>query len=118
MPHNTVNLTYHAGDNRPIDIQILDGAGQPVSFLAAPSAARFAVFPDLAGAVPIVDKTLGAGIGVEGDPALGTLRITMAKADTIDLAGVYGIEGEVIEAGGNDTTTLTGTIDFEPSRLR
>lgn len=58
--------------------------------------------------VPVVTKSSGSGIVVEGDPTLGICLVDLDPADSADLKGRFIQELEYTSAAGKVSTLSTG----------
>ena len=112
MPHRVQNFDYHAGDNTPLRITVLQSDGAtPVDFGATPaSEITFALAASRQAAAPLFSKTLGAAEIAVITPSAGLIEVTLVKADTVALDGFYFYEVEVQFSAGEDETVLTGEV--------
>lgn len=121
MTVSVEDFSIHAGDDLTITVTVTaDGTagGTPVS-LAGATAITWAAAPwsQLGEATErAVTKTLGAGIAVT-DAAGGEFTVTLAAADTADLAGRYTHQARVTDAAGKRSTVLSGILEVEGSIL-
>ncbi len=97
---------------------LVDQAGAPINLTGA--ALTWAAYP--AGTaktgvpVPFLTKTIGSGITVISAPA-GTIELAFAPAETVDRAGSYPWELELVEATGDTWLAGSGTMRVAPARF-
>ena len=65
--------------------------------------------------VAFLTKTVGSGITVISAPA-GTIELAFTPVQTVDKAGSYPWELELVEAGGDTWLAGSGTMRISPAR--
>jgi hypothetical protein len=105
MPATALEIV--SGDDMVIEVTVTDrNTGAGVDLTGA--SARFAIA--MRGSLKTVcTKATGSGINVT-DPEDGILEVELVAADTESLAGTYDYELQVVDASGNRSTPLYGTI--------
>ena len=117
MAHKVVNFKYHAGDDKPIDVQLLEADGvTPIPGLTGATEIRFAVANFLTDAAALFTRTKTGGHITIVDEPTAMIRISMIKTDTVGLGGTYEHELELVLAG-LDETLWTGQVEIEPTVL-
>jgi len=107
-----------AGDDLAIPVTVTEDGlaeGAPISLVGLTGIA-FAVADFGPTKTRRVTKTLGAGVEVT-DAAAGKFLVTLTAADTTGLSGPYRYQARLIDAGGNRSTVLTGTLKIRPAIL-
>lgn len=102
-----INFEMVAGDDKVLRIPILDTNGDPYSLVAALNVRWWNA--KKVSSAPIIQKSLGSGIAIEGMPVDGVVLVTLNSADTAALHGDYYYELEVIDSAGKVGTVLRGT---------
>jgi hypothetical protein len=96
---------------------IKDETGTPINLTGA--ALTFAAYaqgaPVTGTPVPFLTKTVGSGIVVVSAPD-GPCRVDFGPADTVDAAGTYDWELELVEASGDVWLAGTGKLIVQPAR--
>lgn len=106
MTKQNQDFVMWAGDNKLIDVTVVDGDGVAVDITGA--TIKW-VLAKTAGDSALVTKTTGDGITIT-DAAAGKFRVTLVPADTESLAGVYYHEAEVTDASSQVSTVLIGKV--------
>lgn len=97
-----------SGDSATLSIGIVNAAGVAVDVSTA-TAIVYEIATSPAAATPLVSKALTTGVTV----ATSTVTVTLAPADTKDLAGVYYHELEITDASGNVFTAFSGYVTID-----
>lgn len=95
-------LELKAGDHRVLRLTLVDELGSAFDLTGVTDVKLHAARRIDKSAV--LQKTLGAGIEVVGDPTSGVVDVTLDPADTASLGGDYVWEFEVTDASGNPST--------------
>jgi hypothetical protein len=105
--------TMVQGDTVSLDFAIVDDAGAVVDLTSATIRWQMArsVYAE-----PDLEKSIGDGITVTDDEG-GLFTVLLDDVDTIDLAGTFYYEVEIIDGGGNVSTPKTGTISILPGLI-
>lgn len=101
------------GDTVALDFSIVDAAGDAVDLTGA--TVRWQMSRSVQ-ATAILSKSVGSGITVT-NAAGGLFTVDLAPADTVDLAGTFYYEAEIIDASDNVSTVRTGQIKILPGLI-
>lgn len=102
---STQNYSMMSGDSKTLTVNVVDGDGVAVDVSTA-AAIVYEIAASPAAATSYVSKALTTGVTV----ATSTVTVTLAPADTKDLAGVYYHELEITDASGHVFTAFSGYV--------
>lgn len=102
------NIEMFSGNTKLLRVTVLDQDSVVVDLTGA--SATYVV-TTRRGNVPLISKTVGAGITIT-DAVNGVLEVTLAPADTEPLQGAHSHELKVTDAAGRQTTVLFGSLSI------
>ena len=106
----TTDFEIYAGDDKLIEVAVLDKVGDPVSISGA--TIRWRASRSFGKAVAI-SKSTSSGISIT-DAANGEFQVTLTPSDTASLKGPYFHEAEVEFGDGKKSTVLQGRMIVNP----
>lgn len=104
MASNRQNFEMFAGDAKDITIAVTKEDGTAADLTGMTFQFRLARHP---AAAPLVTK---AGIAPGSPPTAGNVTVSLVKADTQSLDGLYYHETKMTDGGGKETTVSDGTV--------
>ena len=107
----TSDFEMYAGDDKVIEVAVLDKTGVAVSIAGA--TIRWKAVRSFGKTVAISKATGGSGISIT-DAANGEFQITLTPANTASLKGSYFHEAEVEFGDGKKSTVLQGRMVVNP----
>jgi len=118
MTEQSQDFEMWAGEYKELTIAILKPDGTPED-LTGPVTVVWVVKkrPDV-NLPALVSKSSGRGAEVLTPPTAGLVKITLASADTLALAGTYYHETEGTDTGGRPFTPTVGYLVVQPSAIR
>lgn len=116
MATRNINFSLVAGDDKTLNVDVTDDAGDPVAITSA--TINWKVAKNVKGPVVITKATGGSGIAITSGSG-GLFTITLTDGDTEDLPpGDYYHECQITFSGGAIATVLRGTMTIEPALIR
>lgn len=108
----TQNFQMYAGDDKTLQVTVVDEDGDPVNLTAA--SIKWQATRSL-GKTSAISKTATAGGGITiTDASNGEFEVTLTAANTDGLSGTYQHEAEVTFVDGTKSTVLSGTMNIIP----
>lgn len=111
------NIKFPEGTTWRHEFDIKDSSGAAIDLTGA--ALTWAAYPLSASKVgvpvPFLSKTILNGIVVL-DAVAGQIRVDFTPAETVDTAGTYNWELQLVEANGDTWLAGSGTLVIQPAR--
>ena len=111
----TVDFEMHAGDDKTLEVTVLDQNGVAVDISS--STIRWRASRSKTKTADIIKKTGGAGISLS-DPTNGVFTVTLDAADTESLTGIFYHEGQLTLPNGTLSTVLSGKMTVLMALIR